>query len=178
MIWVDWNFVCLRKEVGGLGVRRIREFNSALLGKWCWRWLTEKESLWYRVLAAKYGEEGGRLVDGARLDSAWWHAIATLRREEWFNSHVARSVGNGKQIYFWWDVWVGGVSFREKFSRLFELAMDKWVSVFDMCQLGWGENGEAWKWRQRLFAWEEEKVGELCLLLQNVTLQVDEDRWL
>jgi len=71
MIWVDWNFVCLRKEVGGLGVRRIREFNSALLGKWCWRWLTEKESLWYRVLAAKYGEEGGRLVDGGRLDSAW-----------------------------------------------------------------------------------------------------------
>ena len=30
-----------------------------------------------------------------------------------------------------------------------------------------------------MFAWEEEKVGELCLLLQIVTLQVDkEDRWL
>jgi len=40
--WVDWNFVCWRKEVGGLGVRRIKEFNSALLGKWCWRSLVEK----------------------------------------------------------------------------------------------------------------------------------------
>jgi len=29
-----------------------------------------------------------------------------------------------------------------------------------------------------LFAWEEEVVGELCLLLQNLTLQVDkEDSW-
>ena len=29
-----------------------------------------------------------------------------------------------------------------------------------------------------LFVWEEEMVGELCLLLQNVTLQVDtEDSW-
>jgi len=62
--WVDWNFVCLRKEVGGLGVRRIREFNMALLGKWCWRLLVEKESLWYRVLSAKYGEEGGTLLEG------------------------------------------------------------------------------------------------------------------
>jgi len=28
--------VCLSKEEGGLGVRRLREFNVALLGKWCW----------------------------------------------------------------------------------------------------------------------------------------------
>ena len=47
-----------------------------------------------------------------------------------------------------------------------------------MCQLGWGEEGEAWRWRQRLFAWEEEVVGELMLLLHNVILQVDkDDKW-
>jgi len=57
--------------------------------------------------------------------------------------------------------------------------MSKWVSIFEMFQLGWEVNGDAWKWRRRLFAWEEEQVGEFCLLLQNVTLQVDkEDRWL
>ena len=76
--------MCLSKEVGGLGVRRIREFNSALLGKWCWRMLVEKESLWYRVLVARYGEEGGRLLDGGRTASAWWRAIAALRSEVWF----------------------------------------------------------------------------------------------
>jgi len=95
-------------------------------------------------------------LDGGRSASAWWRAIAALRREEWFKSHVGRLVGNGKQIFFWSDVWVGGVSFRERFSRLFELVVDKWVSVYNMCQLGWGEYGEAWKWRRRLFAWEEE----------------------
>jgi len=48
-----------------------------------------------------------------------------------------------------------------------------------MCQLGWGVEGEAWRWWRRLFAREDELVGELSLLLQNVTLQVDkEDRWL
>ena len=62
--WVDWNSVCLSKEVGGLGVRRIRKFNNALLGKWCWRLLVDKERLCYRVLKARYGEVRGRHVSG------------------------------------------------------------------------------------------------------------------
>jgi hypothetical protein len=176
--WVDWNSVCLSKEVGGLGVRSLREFNYALLGKWCWRLLADRNSLWFRVMAARYGVEGSQLAEGGRSASSWWRIIATLRREEWFTYHVSYGVGNGKLTMFWSDVWVGGVALRERFSRLFDLSCFNEVSVFDMCQLGWGEGGEAWQWRRGLFAWEEEAVGELCLLLQNVNLQVDkEDRW-
>jgi len=53
--------------------------------------------------------------------------------------------------------------------------MFKELSVFDMCQLGWGEEGEAWSWRRRLFVWEEEMLGDMLLLLHNVILQVDKD---
>jgi len=45
----------------------------------------------------------------------------------------------------------------------------KGESVFGMHSLGRG----ARSWRRRLFAWEEEMVGELRLLLHTVTLQVD-----
>jgi len=42
-----------------------------------------------------------------------------------------------------------------------------------------GEEGGVWRWRQRLFVWEDELVGELIFLLQNVTLQVNKDnKWL
>jgi len=117
------------------------------------------------------------LLDGGRYASAWWRVIAALRREAWFRDHVRQLVENGKNTYFWSDVWVGEVSFKERFSRLFELTVSKWVSVFDMFHLGWGENGEAWQWR--LFVWGEEQLGELCLLLQTVILQVDkDDKWL
>lgn len=34
---------------------RIREFNNALLGKWCSILLVERESLWCKVLSARYG---------------------------------------------------------------------------------------------------------------------------
>jgi len=51
--------MCLPKEVGGLGVRRLHEFNISLLGKWWWRMLVDRDGLWYRVLKARYREEGG-----------------------------------------------------------------------------------------------------------------------
>jgi len=48
-----------------------------------------------------------------------------------------------------------------------------------MCQIGWGVDGEAWRWRRMLFALEEEMFGEFILLLHNVSLKVDkDDRWL
>lgn len=81
--------------------------------------------------------------------------------------------------FFLLDVWLGGVSFRVKFRRLYDLSVTKGESVFDMRHLGWGEDGEAWRWRRRLLAWEEELVGELVVLHTNVVLQVDkDDRWL
>jgi len=39
-------------------VKRLREFNISLLGKWVWRLLEGRESLQNVVLHAKYGEEG------------------------------------------------------------------------------------------------------------------------
>jgi hypothetical protein len=56
------------------------------------------------------------------------------------------------------------------FRRLFDLSGDKWVSVNDMFVLGWGEGGVAWKWRRRLFEWEEELIGASSDLLSNVNL--------
>ncbi|GAU23422.1 hypothetical protein TSUD_331200 [Trifolium subterraneum] len=66
-----------------------------------------------RVLAARYGAEGGRLRDGGRKGSVWWREIAHIRE--------------------------GG----ERFGRLFELAETKLCTVDEMCSLGCGEDGEA-----------------------------------
>ena len=109
----------------------------------------------------------------------WWRDIAVVRREEWFSEHVSRFVGDGKQTLFWTDLWIGGVLLRDRLNRLFDLSEYKELIVYDMCQLGWGEGGEAWRWWRRLLAWEEELEGELTLLLQNIILPVDKnDRWL
>jgi len=46
----------------------IKDFNVALLGKWCWMMREERDLLCYRVMVACYGEIGGRIVVGGRLD--------------------------------------------------------------------------------------------------------------
>ncbi|MCI43266.1 putative non-LTR retroelement reverse transcriptase, partial [Trifolium medium] len=69
----------LRKEYGGLGVRQLREFNIALLCKWCWRMLVDRGELWFRVLATRYGVERGRLREGGRKGSSWWREIVNIR---------------------------------------------------------------------------------------------------
>ena len=47
------------KERGGgrVGYRNLRRFN---LGNWLWRYGTERELLWRRVIEAKYGSDWGR----------------------------------------------------------------------------------------------------------------------
>ena len=52
---MKWAKVCKPMQVGGLGIRRLRSFNIALLGKWLWRYGLETDALWRRVIEAKYG---------------------------------------------------------------------------------------------------------------------------
>ncbi|GAU10918.1 hypothetical protein TSUD_426580, partial [Trifolium subterraneum] len=56
----------------------MREFNIALLGKWCWRMLVDREGLWFRVLAGRYGIERWHLRDGGRSGSSWWREIVRI----------------------------------------------------------------------------------------------------
>jgi hypothetical protein len=123
----------------------LKEFNEALLGKWCWRMLVDRDGLWYRVLAARYGEEDGRLEVGGRSGSTWWAEVVKIRDgirgsdSGWFWESVVRCVGDGEATLFWHDRWCGDVALRERFSRLFDLALNKSITVKDMFSLGWGE---------------------------------------
>ena len=65
----------LKKENGGLSVKRLREFNISSMSKWVWRMLEERESLWNLVLRAKYGEEGGRVRFCKGVGSIWWRNL-------------------------------------------------------------------------------------------------------
>jgi len=104
--WINWESICTPKDVGGLGVRRIGAFNLSLLGKWCWRMLTAKEGLWYRVLKARYGESGGGLQEGGRNDSSWWRMLCRVREGvgegvgRWFDENTRRVLGNGRDTLF------------------------------------------------------------------------------
>jgi len=107
--------------------------------------------MWYRVLVARYGEEDERLAVGGRSVSSWWKEVASIRDglgevgEGWFRDNVERKFGDGVDTSFWLDMWVGDAPLCVQYGRLFGLAVNKSISVADMCALGWEEGGEAWK---------------------------------
>ena len=45
--------------MGGLGLRNLRVFNRALLGKWLWHFGNEENAFWRLLISAKYGSSSG-----------------------------------------------------------------------------------------------------------------------
>jgi len=119
------------------------------------------------------------------MGSVWWREIVKIREGirveggSWFEDNISKHLGNRLNTYFWSDRWVGTVSLMERFRRLFDLSVHQNLMVGAMHALGWGEDGGAWRWRRRLFAWEEDLTVEIRNLLSNITLQDSEtDAWL
>lgn len=136
----------------------------------------EKEELWYRVLKARYGEEGGRLKEGGSHCSAWWRSLTMICDGvgegvgDWFDNNISRVVGNGRGTSFWHDIWVGEIPLKFKFPRLFELSVDKECSVEEMRTRLWAVVGRERMWHRRLLAWEYESVRKCLVLLHNIVL--------
>jgi hypothetical protein len=49
-----WDSLCLPKSVGGLGLRRMKDVNLALISKLGWKLHTKASSLWIAQLQGKY----------------------------------------------------------------------------------------------------------------------------
>lgn len=77
---VGWNEVCGLVSQGGLGIWTVKLMNKALLGKWLWRFNSEKLHLWHKVIVAKYGV----------TDMGWESGTASFHRE-----HMVLAFGRG-----------------------------------------------------------------------------------
>ncbi|GKV33229.1 hypothetical protein SLEP1_g41758 [Rubroshorea leprosula] len=150
--WVSWEMVCRSKEKGGLGVMDLRRRNWALLGKWWFR-LGEGEggeSLWKRVVWDKYyggrREVDIRAVESVRMSRIWRDVISvggnSIKLQDMLGKGFRWMVGDGRQVGFWREIWVGDISLKELCPRLFELAMNKDGMVSEM---GLWERG-LWRW--------------------------------
>jgi hypothetical protein len=89
---------------------------------------------------------------------------------------VKRNLGNGASTRFWLDIWIGNLSLKERFPRLFSISNQKDALVADT----WGGNGAGrwnFNWRRSLFAWEEPLLVDFMAALQPIVLSDQEDHW-
>jgi hypothetical protein len=77
---VTWDVVCLPRQEGGLGIRRLYSFNNALITSHIWSIVTGKESLWVRWIHAYKLRDRNFWDVPCRGNKSWsWWKILQLR---------------------------------------------------------------------------------------------------
>ncbi|OMO52856.1 hypothetical protein COLO4_36939 [Corchorus olitorius] len=86
------------------------------------------------------------------------------------HKQLAIIVGNGKNIKFWSDHWIGDGPLNLKFPRIFSLAVDKDARIVDLRILDDSE----WRWsirlRRNLFNWETEQWDNLQDCIRDIVV--------
>nr|KYP49896.1 Putative ribonuclease H protein At1g65750 family [Cajanus cajan] len=171
LAWVSWDEVC-NKHLGGLGLRDLRAFNLAFLGKWRWRLLVERETYWNRVVTSIYVVSALR-KEGMRVTgSRWWLDLWSI--EEGANV----SWDWRETLLFWRESWCTSTPFCDRYSRLFTITTTKDISVSNMFVHREGGFGWNWSWRRSLFQWELSQLSLLLLDLSMIQLHDNiDDTW-
>ncbi|KAL4360722.1 hypothetical protein GQ457_04G018500 [Hibiscus cannabinus] len=172
--WVRWEVLCLPKSLGGLGLIDFELKNKALLYKWLWRYSSERDSLWRRVINEKYEKGVKKLLPtniSGKKSLIWKEVIRPLdpsvASTDPFVSNLFLQVGDGKFLDFWEDNWVRNNCLKNLFPRIFSLSAKKSGKIVEF---GVWEKG-VWKWivplRRPLFDWEVDVWSSFLRTLDN-----------
>jgi hypothetical protein len=115
--------VCSPKDQGGLGIHDLQVKNTALLGKWLFKLLTE-EGTWQTILKRKYiSQKALSQVLWKPGDSHFWAGLMAIKK--FFFGLGSFSIKDGSEVRFWEDKWLGNASLREQYPALYSIVRHK-----------------------------------------------------
>ena len=101
---VKWESVCLPKEEGGLGLRRIKDSNDSNVMKHIWNLFYRKDSLWVAWVRRLYLRRGSLWCAKTPSICSWsWRKILQLKDK--IRPFIKHRVYNGKGTFLWHDFW-------------------------------------------------------------------------
>ncbi|KAF3782443.1 putative ribonuclease H protein [Nymphaea thermarum] len=101
---IKWSTLCLPLLEGGVGLRDLRETNSANMAYLVYR-ASQQSSPWAVLIKDRYCERKGFLassVGGKRVSNVWHRALQSWRK---VTENVGWKIGNGELAKFWTDQW-------------------------------------------------------------------------
>ena len=101
---VSWEVVCLPKQEGGLGIRRLEAFNAALIAAHIWSILTSKESLWVKWIHANK-LRGRNFWDIPFHGNMSWGWRKILQVRPLIRQFIWHRLGDGNVASVWFDRW-------------------------------------------------------------------------
>ncbi|XP_071714776.1 uncharacterized protein [Rutidosis leptorrhynchoides] len=157
-----------------------------LLGKWWWRFKTETESLWVKVIRSIHGLSGGLLLEGESHHrptiGSWRNIVLTGDSIEDlhvpFKSSFVKTIGDGGTTSFWHEQWSGGGKLSSMFPRLFMLERYKDAIFKDRVQKLGSSLTFSWNWSREPSGHTKGELDHIIDLLQNLSFDSNgADNW-
>ena len=96
--------MCLPKEKGGLGLKRVKDLNDSNVMKHIWNLFYKKDSLWVAWVRRFYLRQGSLWNAKVPTSCSWsWRKILQLR--ERIRPLIKHKVGDGAATFLWHDFW-------------------------------------------------------------------------
>ncbi|KAK3222181.1 hypothetical protein Dsin_009206 [Dipteronia sinensis] len=162
----------------GLGIGKMLIKNKSLLAKWIWRYGTEEQALWRRVIRARYGSLDTDLLWDWKCNhdaSQFAKTVASLFEEGTTSNRVLTDglkvvIGDGSKANFWDITNVDSIKLKMACPRIYALAVRKTRVVQDFG--GWHDSQWEWKvaLRRPLFDWEKTQGCVFRSLLDSITV--------
>ncbi|KAJ0552768.1 putative RNA-directed DNA polymerase [Helianthus annuus] len=185
MSWMAWDKVIAPIEYRGLGFGSLRDTNLAMLAKWWWRFKSEKNGLWRKVIwAIHYNSRSWNPIPAKLTISGPWKQIFSISSRLSslgvnIQTAIKGCVRGGTEVALWMDIWAAPEPFQVLFPSLFQLEIDKWSSVADKYRPGPIGSSWVWRWKRGLLNLDEiTEFQQLNNLLQHISVTSGPDNWL
>ena len=178
--WVAWKVILGDKANGGLGVGSLVSLNWALLVKWLWRFEKDKSGFWRNVIGSIHNSDRHPVGHWAKkaYPGIWYSIVNIISNLDGigigFSSVFDFQVGDGGNILFWLDDWLGSGALACKFPEIFDL--DKKKSCRLMERWSNGNFKGAWK-RKPSSPSEISELNELGGIINAVSSTATKDAW-
>ncbi|KAK1321880.1 hypothetical protein QJS10_CPA03g01261 [Acorus calamus] len=112
---VAWQTICSPVLEGGLGLKRILDWNEAAIGTRFWELASFKPSQWSLWMQKRYLSKGSIWTIQPSCSCSWsWRRI--IKAREWIKKDVIYIIFNGLTINLWDDPWLHGSGLKHHFN--------------------------------------------------------------
>lgn len=110
---VAWDQVCLPRCEGELGVKQLKQWNKAAIGKNLWKICRGDNTLWTQWIHQTYIKDGSIWEIGIPHDCSW-SLRKLLQTRVLFKQFITKKVGDGKETLLFYYLWISDQRLADK----------------------------------------------------------------
>lgn len=103
---VAWQKVCVPRREGGIGIKQLRTWNRAALGRHLWVILTRPANLWSKWVHSNYLKGNNIWMHEFPKDCSWGIRKLMQLRPIFYTSFKC-TLGDGRECSLFYDWWMG-----------------------------------------------------------------------